>query len=131
MSADISRHPLAAFAGWIGLGVLIAIDALLFVSFFPLLVVTVPLTWAAWWGLSKVTARDWGRWGAVAGFALLPILFAYGNRHGPGTYCQTVGTPPYQGQDCGEYWDPRPWATFALLLVLIAPVGAWWQSRRL
>ena len=82
---------------------------------------------------SLLDRRDGGggsvRWAAAAGLAALPLLLAYLNRHGPGTWCHPIGTPRYPGTECGDQWDPRPFLAIGLAL-LLAPALAIPLARR-
>jgi hypothetical protein len=93
-----------------------------------------PVTGALTVGVIMALDRRWpgsaARWGMAVGAAAMPLFIAYNNRHGPGTYCHAFGTPPYQGQSCGEEWDPRPWLVIGLGLIAIGFIGALWDGRR-
>jgi len=129
-SKQLSRRPALYLLGWIGVGLLGALNLLLALSIPPALLITLPLTVVAARGLSTRSGPEWCKWGLAVGLAALPIFFAYSNRHGPGTYCHSIGSPRHPGEECGDYWDPRPWIVIAALLMLLAPLGAWWRARR-
>jgi hypothetical protein len=119
------------YLGWIVVGLLVAIDMLLFVSFFPALVVTLPVTVFVANYLERRRAAGWETWGIAIGVAALPLFFAYTNRHGPGTYCYAIGTPKYPGTGCDEQWDPRPFLVIGVALLLLPVAGPLWaRSRR-
>ena len=70
--------------------------------------------------------RDRGgtvRWTVTIGIAALPLLLAYLNRHGPGTWCHPIGTPRHPGVECADEWDPRPFLAIGLAL-LLTPAAA-------
>lgn len=117
-------------AGWIGVGLLFALDLLLALSLFPLLIVSVPITVLAFHQLESRRGPDSAKWGLALGMAALPFFFAYTNRHGPGTWCHPIGTPQYPGTQCDEQWDPRPFAVAGTALVLGALLAPLIARRR-
>jgi zinc ribbon protein len=118
-------------AGWTGVGVLMAIDLLMVISIPPVLLVTLPLTVLAFRALERWPGPDPARWWMALGMAALPFFFAYTNRHGPGTYCHSIGTPRYPGTECADgLWDPRPFAAAGIALVLAAVLAPALSHRR-
>ena len=119
------------FVAWVVAGLMIAFDLLAFIS---ALVIVLPVTGALTAGAFYLLDRRWpgsaARWGMAAGAAAMPLFLAYNNRHGPGTYCHAIGTPPYQGQSCGDEWDPRPWLLIGIGLIATGFLGALWDGRR-
>jgi hypothetical protein len=125
------RRRVAGFAGWVVVGVLVAVDGLFAVSsLVPVVVLTIPVTiWLAGQLIRRGIVGN-ARWGVAVGASALPFFFAYTNRHGPGTYCQSIGSPPYVGQECADEWDPRPFLVAGVGMLLAAAVGTLWGIRR-
>jgi hypothetical protein len=119
------------FVAWFIVGLLVAFDALAFIS---ALVIVLPVTGALTAGLMIGLDRRWpggaARWAVAVGAAAMPLFIAYNNRHGPGTHCHTFSTPAGPGQECGDQWDPRPWVTIGAALVITGFVGALWSGYR-
>lgn len=119
------------FLAWVVVGLMIAFDALAFISS---LVIVLPVTGALTGGVIIVLDHrrpgSAARWGMAVGAAAMPLFIAYNNRHGPGTYCHAFGTPPDQGQSCGDEWDPRPWLVIGIGLIATGFLGALWDGRR-
>jgi hypothetical protein len=116
---------------WITFGMLVAFDLLCLISaLIPLLVVLGPLTTLIGLQLSRRTRERGAPWWAAAGAAAMPFFLAYTNRHGPGTYCHPIGSPPFTGTECGDEWDPRPWLAVGLVLVAAGPAGFLVARRR-
>jgi hypothetical protein len=134
MPWDRSQSPLAGVAlslGWIVAGALAGLCALLAISsLFPLLVIAVPACLLAGRHLLRRSRLLAPRWWAAGGASVFPFFLAYQNRHGPGTYCHPIGTPPFPGQECGDYWDPRPFLAAGVLLCALAVAGFAASSRR-
>lgn len=118
------------FGGWIIVGLLAALNLLLLVSFFWGLIVTVPLTIGLASLLERRNGAEATKWGVAIGGSALPLYFAWFNRHGPGTYCHSIGTPQYPGTECGEQWDPRPFLVVGIALLLLPVIGPLWSRRR-
>jgi hypothetical protein len=118
------------YLGWIMVGLLVAVDLLLCVSFFPALVVTVPVTVVLANVMQGRLGAPWETWGVAIGVAALPLFFAYTNRHGPGTYCHVIGTAQYPGTECAEQWDPRPFLVIGVALLLLPIAGPLWLRCR-
>jgi hypothetical protein len=122
--------PLLA-AGWVAVGLLVAVTLLAAISLPPVALVTaLPAVL-----LGRALDRRGGgegstRWAAAAGVAALPLLLAYLNRHGPGTWCHPIGTPQYPGQECADQWDPRPFLAIGLALLLAPAVVIALAARR-
>jgi hypothetical protein len=110
---------LLLIAGWIVFGLLTAASMIALVSIPYVIVVTGSLAVILGKTLDRHGGASHAVWSTV-GVAALPLFLAYSNRHGPGTYCQSIGRPPYVGQECGTYFDPRPFVLAAVAL-LIAP----------
>lgn len=121
-------------AGWIAAGLLVALDLLLGISSLaPALIVVIPVTVLVFRRIERPGA-DLNRWGLALGLAALPLFLAYTNRHGPGTYCHSIGTPQYPGTECDDQWDPRPFAAVGAALVaaaIVAPLALRHRRRRL
>ena len=59
---------------------------------------------------------------ALIGVAAAPLFIAWLNRNGPGEYCRPDG--------CTEQWDPWPFATAGIVLMLIGAALTWYALRR-
>jgi hypothetical protein len=115
---------LPRIAGWFLVGLVVGLDMLLMISaLFPLLVFGVPVAIVAVRLLNRRPGPDPAKWAIAAGVAAFPFWLAWNNRHGPGTYCHSIGTPRYPGTECGDEWDPRPFALAGIALVAAAVVG--------
>lgn len=99
-----------SFLTWIAVGLLVGLDALLFISFFPALLLTAPVTYGVALGIEQLAPSVPGRWGIAVGASALPFFFAFSN------------TP---GQS-----DPQVWAALGIGLVLTGLVGALRAGRR-
>ena len=121
-------RPLASWllaAGWAVVGLLAAATLLAAISLPPIALSTALAAVLLGRALDR---RDGGegstRWAAAAGLAALPLLLAYLNRHGPGTWCHPIGTPRYPGEECADQWDPRPFLAIGLALLLAPALAA-------
>jgi hypothetical protein len=125
------RRTATEILAWLALGLLLAFDLLCLISsLIPLLVLFGPLTALVAVRLQRRTRVAGTPWWAAVGAAAMPFFIAYTNRHGPGTYCHPIGSPPFTGEECGDEWDPRPWAAIGSLLVVAGPVGFLLTRRR-
>ncbi|MDX6533346.1 MAG: hypothetical protein QOF68_1090 [Gaiellales bacterium] len=117
------------FLAWALFGVLVAFAGLCSISsLIPLLLIIGPLIGFIAWRVDW-SAPDPARWGLAFGLAALPLFLAYMNRHGPGDYCEAIGTPRFPGEKCTEEWDPRPFLAVGLALCAASISGALWQLR--
>jgi hypothetical protein len=112
------------FCGWILVGIGAAFG---FVSF-PL---ALPVAAVSAWILSRRYRRSDEALGAITGVGLLLLFVAYVQRHGPGEYCHSIGTPRYPGTECGDYADPLPFLVAGLTLVVTGVVSFIVRRRRL
>jgi hypothetical protein len=112
------------FCGWMLVGIGAAFG---FVSF-PL---ALPVAGVITWLLSRRYRRSDEALGAISGVGLLLLFIAYIQRHGPGEYCHSIGTPRYPGTECGDYADPRPLLVAGLILVVAGVFGFIVRRRRL
>jgi hypothetical protein len=115
---------LLRIAGWFLVGLLTAVNILAMISsLVPLLLISVPVTVLVARSLDRSGDDGAARWAIAAGIAAAPLWLAWNNRHGPGTYCHSIGTPRYPGTECGDQWDPRPFALAAVALLGAAVLG--------
>ena len=84
----------AGFLAWVGVGLALSVTVLSAGSFAPLLVVTVPATL----GLAVYVYNRYGltaaAFGLGPGFAVVWLVLAYTNRHGPGLHCHSWARLP-------------------------------------
>jgi len=118
----------AGFLAWAGVGLALSVTVLSAGSFAPLLIVTVPATL----GLAIYVYRRFrltaATFGIGPGFAVVWLVLAYANRHGPGLHCHLVGTPPNAANECKHERDPAP---FLLAGIALCLVGLGWPAARL
>ena len=116
------------FLAWVGVGLALSVTVLSAGQFAPLLIVTVPATL----GLAVYVYRRFrftpAAFGLGPGFAVVWLLIAYANRHGPGLYCHVVGTPPAAATECGHQRNPAP---YLIAGVLLLAAGLGWPAARM
>jgi hypothetical protein len=117
----------AAFLAWVGVGLALSVTVLSAGSFAPLLIVTGPATLGLAVSVYRRFAITSAAFGLGPGFAVVWLVIAYTNRHGPGLYCHLVGSPPNAATECRHERDPKPF--LAAGAVLLAGLG--WPLSRL
>jgi hypothetical protein len=127
--AVATLHPLLLAGGWLVVGLLLAATLTALISVPPLALLTAPPAVVLAHALERRDRGGTVRWTVTIGIAALPLLLAYLNRHGPGTWCHPIGTPRYPGVECADEWDPRPFLAIGLAL-LLAPAAAIALARR-
>jgi hypothetical protein len=125
--------PVILAGGWFVVGLLVAANLTLLLSFFPLVIITGPAAFLCWRAVGRRSGASQMPWAMAVGLAVLPFGLAYINRHGPGNYCHNIGSRRYPGTECGEYSDPLPYFVAGILLLASplvgVPVTRRWTNR--
>jgi hypothetical protein len=124
MEPTRERYGWLWFVAWVAVGAGLALGMVSFVPVLPVAAVVAVLL-----ARKQTPAQAW--WGALSGAGLLSLYVAYVQRHGPGSYCHSIGTARYPGTECGDYMDPRPWLALGILFALAGVVGFVVHRRRL
>jgi hypothetical protein len=114
------------FLVWAGVGLALSVTVLSAGQFAPLLIVTVPATVGLAVYVYRRKRLTPAAFGIGPGFAVVWLVIAYANRHGPGLHCHLVGTPPNQATECRHERDPQPFLVAGVVLCLTGlgwPVG--------
>ena len=98
-------------AAWFVVGVSYPLVVLGALSIGPLVA---PFAIVATIVLSRVSGSRQAYPWLIVGAGLVPLTIAVINRHGPGSYCETVTKT--LSKNCVEQWNPWPWLFVGILL---------------
>ena len=65
------------------------------------------------WLATRRAGSDQGLWGLLSGAAVTAAFLAWTNRDGPGDVCHNVAG----GSECGQQWNPLPFAIAAVVML--------------